>query len=249
MCQDQNIFQREYIIEYKNIKRDLTASFLNILDYMQETSLRHTETTDYKMEWYTTNKKVFLLTNWQAEIYKNPRWNDSVTVKTWVTAFKGVICHRAFEMWSGSEIIAKANTGWVFYDADKRVPIKPSIEIVYGYGQFMPPSLPTSFKLPTYEGFEFVSSCQYTALRSDIDSNGHINNLKYIEWAANYIPDEIYDNLNLSALKTVYRKECTANTKVVIMVYCKKETNEVLCSVKNLENEEITYAEIYTKWI
>jgi acyl-ACP thioesterase len=42
-----------------------------------------------------------------------------------------------------------------------------------------------------------VAGQAQVARRSDMDMNGHINNVVYLAWTLESLPDEVYDNYNL----------------------------------------------------
>lgn len=53
------------------------------------------------------------------------------------------------------------------------------------------------------------------ARRSDVDMNGHINNVTYIAWALETVPRDVYYNYELQqvtcqAQLTVYPDHCTS---------------------------------------
>ena len=44
---------------------------------------------------------------------------------------------------------------------------------------------------------------------SDIDSNKHVNNVKYVEWGLEVIPVEVITNYELKRVKVDFEKETT----------------------------------------
>lgn len=45
---------------------------------------------------------------------------------------------------------------------------------------------------------------QQLARRSDIDMNGHVNNVTYLAWALETVPQDIYDNCHLYQVSRLY---------------------------------------------
>jgi acyl-ACP thioesterase len=50
---------------------------------------------------------------------------------------------------------------------------------------------------------------QFRIRYSDIDSNNHVNNVKYFEWAIEAIPLDIINNYTLRRIKVTFEKETT----------------------------------------
>ena len=63
------------------------------------------------------------------------------------------------------------------------------------------------FKLPRLKNFEDYDYEETFKVRySDIDSNGHVNNTKYIEWSIETLPKNIVDNYMLEEIKVIFEK-------------------------------------------
>jgi medium-chain acyl-[acyl-carrier-protein] hydrolase len=50
----------------------------------------------------------------------------------------------------------------------------------------------------------------------DLDSNEHVNNAVYIEWAVESVPREIFANYQLSGWDVVYRKGAYLGDEVIV---------------------------------
>ena len=94
MVKLENRFTAEFIVDYYGIKPDCTISFPRLMAYMQEASIRHTDSTSYPMKWYSENRFAFLLTNWHVEAISYPGLHDKITIHTWPICFKGIISER-----------------------------------------------------------------------------------------------------------------------------------------------------------
>ena len=72
-------------------------------------------------------------------------------------------------------------------------------------------------------------SKEYSIRYSDIDSNGHVNNVRYMEMAIDTLPRSILNEYDLFNIKVLFKKETTDGDTVHI-------SSEVI----NNENDEIT---------
>ena len=240
------VFAADYNIEYHMIAADLTARFPGLMFCIQETSIRHTESTDYKMQWYVENMKGWILTNWHIEVSRMPKWDETITVSTWPSKFKGIQAERSFEVKDAAgNRLASAVSGWVFMDLAQRRPVKPQPELLEGYGEVDEPVHETAFAMGEREGYNLVSTREMTVTRRDTDTNEHANNVRYIEWAFDDIPEEIYTKLNPATVKVAYKRECKAGDRLVLD--CLVRGDEVIISMHRV-GEEQPVCEVYTKW-
>ena len=87
---------------------------------------------------------------------------------------------------------------------------------------------------------------QFDIRYSDIDSNNHVNNVKYVEWAIEAVPIEVVNNYILKRIKVTFEKETTYGNKVLVSATVKEIDNINLKSyhtIRNSEGTELTLLE------
>eukprot|EP00775_Hariotina_reticulata_P013322 gene13322-13451_t len=50
--------------------------------------------------------------------------------------------------------------------------------------------------------------------RSDMDPNGHINNVAYLAWALEVIPEQVFQEYQLCEVEMDFKAECTAGDQI-----------------------------------
>jgi len=93
-----------------------------------------------------------------------------------------------------------------------------------------------------------VSSHEYTATRRDIDTNNHVNNVKYLEWVFCHVPDDIFLGYRPIVLKVAYKKETKLGDKLGITIFRKNINHEEAEIFALIEKSGVTATEIYTRW-
>ena len=240
------LFETEFICGYQSLKTDLTVTFPQIVAYMQETTLRHTEYIGYPMELFIERKCCWAITHWQVELYDYPKWNDKITAKTWSTSFKGYMAERCFELYNDKgKCLAKANTNWVFTNTEKKKAVRPPEDLLKNFEVNPSLCMEKDFKFPSKDSYKKINERELIVPHSDIDANLHVNNVKYIERFVNGFDIEFYKNNNIVSMKTVYRKSAYLGEKVIIETYA-NGTNEYIGLIKSVDSSILT--EIYTKW-
>ncbi|MGB4470493.1 MAG: acyl-ACP thioesterase, partial [Tepidanaerobacteraceae bacterium] len=83
---------------------------------------------------------------------------------------------------------------------------------------------------------------------SDIDTNRHVNNVKYAAWAIESVPLEIVLNCTLTNLKVTYKKETTygKNIKTLTQIIRQGENTTCLHSIVDENKNELCLLE--SKW-
>ncbi len=147
-----------------------------------------------------------MLLYWKIEASKRPRWNTELTIKTWPRKFDRVSSWRDFEVYDeAEELIIKATTQWVLIDTNKMGIAKITEEMANEYGiveKSVFKEEPTG-RLKPEEDMQKVY--EYTAKRRDIDSNHHVNNVNYLEFAYDAFPKEL--NIDFKNVEIYYKKQ------------------------------------------
>jgi medium-chain acyl-[acyl-carrier-protein] hydrolase len=206
------------------------------------------------MRWYTENRRGWLVTNWSVRISGYPKLMDNIVVQTYPIHFRGAIGDRGFEAFSESgESLLVAYSTWVFADLENNKPLRPPIDIRADYGP--------EFPAPTERKMDFplltADDCPYyldrrrefTVTRRDIDTNEHVNNVKYIEWAFDDIPEDAYKTARAREVKIIYKKQCRAGDIVLAEFYRRSDNPFSFVSLfKSADGDKAVFAEVYTLW-
>jgi len=242
-------FSLDFNMDYHLFEPDLTARLPGVMFCVQETSIRNTESTDFKMQWYADNMRGWILTNWHIEVTRLPKWNETITITTWPSRFKGILADRSFQVKdaAGNPLIS-ASSAWVFMDIEQKRLLKAPQEIVDGYGEVLPPVVEPDYKFVNREGFRLVSTRAMTVTRRDTDTNFHVNNVRYIEWAFDDIPEDIYQNCTPVTVKAAYKRECKANDELLLDCLLREGDHpEIIISIRK-QGEDTPVCEVYTSW-
>ena len=147
--------------------------------------------------------------NW-AELDAPLRWNDSVTIKTWHRGGSGASCYRDFDLFREGKPIGQGTSVWVMVDADSRklFRIKNLAEFQGTDGgelnksiRLRRPAMPEVFDRRVRRDMRY----------SDTDINGHINNIRYADFACDSLHlEELGRGKFVRSLQAGYVSECRA---------------------------------------
>jgi len=245
---NQNKFNVDYRIGFSGLLPDNSLSLPGLMTLVQEASLFHTFSIPGAFDYYDEMNWVWILTHWQVEINQYPKAGDTINISTWPAGFKGYFGERGFAATdsAGSKLLS-ANSNWILLDRNTKKPIRANEHISNKYGRHHPFLLKKDFAMPKYDDFKPISDHVYTTTRRDIDTNDHVNNVKYLEWVYCHLPQDIYANYHAKLLKVAYKQETLLNESVEIKLYQNKIGNDIeIFAIIKKDNQVAT--EIYTTW-
>lgn len=100
-------------------------------------------------------------------------------------------------------------------------------------------------KIETIE--EAIYSNHFSVHRFDMDSNEHVNNLRYLQWAMESIPDEIVDNYFLSTIDGNFVGEAQYGQTIESLTDPAEEEKTFNHTLRNQENKQV-FSTAKTVW-
>lgn len=200
---------------------DGVASLPTLCNYLQEAASIHAESLKFsKSNFDAEHLNIsWVLTRMRVQVKRYPKWEDTVKVLTFPRSVRKIVAYRDFVLTlpDGSPL-AVATSEWMMIDLAKRRAVAiPSIVSenlnivrtpVLGETPFAP-KLRYPDPVPAGE-----SRKTFTATRSCIDLNGHVNNVRYLEWMLEAAP-EPKDGDRVTDLEVVFRSETFVGDPVV----------------------------------
>lgn len=210
-------------IRYSETDEQGTLSLVSLVNYLQDCSLFQTDELGIGLDHLAQKDLAWLIAGWQIQIHTLPRYGQDIVVSTWPTRLQGVFAHRNFTICSpdGFEYV-RADSLWFMFDFAKQTPIVPPEEEWTPYMAQVgePLDMPkTSRKLRIDTSIQAVIKPSFVVSEQNLDTNHHVNNAQYIEFARAAAGD-------LSQLKRVlvqYVSFATLGDTIVPVVYTSNE--------------------------
>lgn len=201
-------FSRNYLVHYYEIDNKKLLTLPSLIHYFQDMAILHSEKVGYTLEYYEKANQGFMILKWDINVHRWPAFNESINIVTQPYSFKKFLANRSFKVYAeDGSLIADGDTGWVFADTITRRPIR------------VPEELHTAFGVDTgaeklYVNLEDLAPLEsgehklvIKVQNSDIDTNNHVNNVRYIEWALQSLPSEFLSTHVVTNAKVNYKKE------------------------------------------
>ena len=233
------IFTYNYKIKYSDVGIDNKLTLKSLVETLQEAAIGHSEQAGYGVNNIENTQIAWLLLDWKVQIISYPHSNQFITVKTWPRVFDKLYSYRDFEVYDEeNNLVAIASSKWFAIDTESKKIRKLTPEITNAYGEPVTKSVfddPFKRKVTVPENLKLHFS--YTTQRRDIDTNGHVNNLNYIDYALESLDEEIFNNTTFKNLEIEYKKEI--KLKENIKCYYSFEDNKHIITIKSEDDTTI----------
>lgn len=209
---------RAFTPRYYEMDRFGNATPLTMLSLFEETAFTHCEETEFGVYRLREEGLGWVLLHGTCRFLRYPRFREAFTVETRIVAARRFYGLREFVVRdvAGAEL-GSCRSMWTFYDVDRRRPVPIPGELLSRWG--CDPSVPLTRSTPAFEPPEASRvdpSRRYEVRISDIDTNGHVNNVNYLEWALESVPREVHDSHVLTLIQGVYRHQVTYGQTVSV---------------------------------
>lgn len=184
-----NKYQKEFTIYYYDSDKSGRVNPASLLTYMGETSSLHSDSLDLGIKELRKNNYGWILNRWKVKFTRYPKVMDKIIIETWTSGFDKFYATREFVVYNeDKEELARATTLWVFLDIVKKRPIRIPLEFNSKYN-IVNERLFSDFY--QFESETLVDDLQleFNVRKSDIDYNNHVNNINYLNWMLEVVPE------------------------------------------------------------
>ncbi|XP_031285546.1 oleoyl-acyl carrier protein thioesterase 1, chloroplastic-like [Pistacia vera] len=225
LMEDGFSYKEKFIVRCYEVGINKTATVETIANLLQEVGCNHAQSLGFSTDGFattTTMRKMNLIwvtARMHIEILKYPAWSDVVEIETWCQSEGRIGTRRDWIIkdYSNGQVIGRATSKWVMMNQVTRRLQKASDEIREEYLVFCPPEPRFSFPEKDNASLRKISKLEDPAeysrtglmpRRADLDMNQHVNNVTYIGWVLESMPQDVIDSHELQTITLDYRREC-----------------------------------------
>jgi medium-chain acyl-[acyl-carrier-protein] hydrolase len=234
-----NIYTKKFDITFSDIDENNKLSNKGILRIMQEIAGLHSSSLGYGLNDAPKTGFAWLLLNWKLKVFSRPKWEGTLTVNTWSKSMNPLFAYRDIEIFDDkNNLVAVGSSKWILFDINKQSLCKIPNEVKEKFPSVDKSVFEEKFveKLKEPENSNFIY--EYTIQRRDIDTNHHVNNLNYLDYAYQALPEAVYSNTNFSNVEIMYKHE--AKLGDTISIFCSNtEKNEHVITIKDEEGKKL----------
>ncbi|KAI9120209.1 hypothetical protein K1719_008857 [Acacia pycnantha] len=233
-------YRQTVVIRSYEVGPDKTATLESILNLLQETALNHVWMSGLLSDGFGAthgmmrNNLIWVVSRMQVLVDCYPIWGEVIEIDTWVGASgkNGMRRDWLIRSQATGRIFARATSTWVTMNRTTRrlskLPDEVRNELSPWFIEKQAIMEDTHEKIVKLDKEAKYMISDLKPKRSDLDMNQHVNNVKYVKWMLETIPDQILESHQLSGITLEYRRECGSS-----------DTVQSLCDIE--EDEEILH--------
>ncbi|MBW6411799.1 acyl-[acyl-carrier-protein] thioesterase [Clostridium weizhouense] len=231
-------FSKDYEIHYYEVDYKLRCKLSSIIDFICDVGTHQSESVGGGMEYCLNNNCAWVFYKYDIKMYRYPKYAETINLTTQAVGFKRFYGLRKYFIRDSEGIlIGEALALFFLINIEKRRPMRIQKEQYDFYG--VDRDMEHNVKM---DGIEKVDEEQFhrefQTRYSDIDSNKHVNNVKYIEWAMEAVPLEVVKDYELSRIKVIFEKETTYGDKISATATVEQVDENSLKSYHKIRNNE-----------
>lgn len=177
----------------------------------------------------------WVILNWKLEVFSRPKWNETLKVSTWCTKHTHIYIYRDFKVYdSSNNVVAVATSRWILFDFNKKQVFKITEDFKDNYCDFVDDNVFSSKMCEKLQepGNSKVAG-EYTIQKRDIDSNHHVNNLNYLDFAYELLPK----NAEFKNIEIMYKNE--ARLGDTMKLYYGEKDCAIFVTMKNCVDDKL----------
>lgn len=206
-------FIYETDIAYSDLGPDRLLDQRGLLRILQEAAAIASDEVGYGIKDIERNGVFWILAGWRLEMLERPPWRSRLTVETWPRSMSGFASDRDFLIRCGGALIARATSRWflVSMSTGRVARVTEQVRSAYEVDSLMLFSEPIQSNGRTPEGVPTAFAA--TVGRRDIDTNGHVNNIHYLDYALEALPQEVLEHLP-NTVEIIFRRQILLGTPI-----------------------------------
>ena len=178
-------------VGYPDVDMDFKLTIPGALRMMQEAAIYHSDQSGYSINTREKTRVHWIIVGWRVQMLAQVGWGEELYVDTWPRTMSRVTSERDFRISNDrGEVVCIATSNWILVNLDTGRAARVTPEIAAAYELDPTPVFPEP--MPELKLDAGVETYVGKVLRRDIDSNHHVNNLIYLDYAKQALPEDVY---------------------------------------------------------
>ncbi len=192
-----------------------------VLRMLENVSCYHSDSLGFGAMDMERTHLAWILLEWKVKLLCEMTYGEQYRLSTWSRG-KASFCTtlRDFEIHDGKgRLCVCASSKWTPVDTQSKRVLRITDDLLDVYGTHTQACFEGDELIRLKEPREYDSEMSYRVRRNEIDLNGHVHNLCYLDFALEALPEEIYHTRAFRDIRISYRKEIAAGEKDIMLKY------------------------------
>lgn len=207
MAMENQIFESEHKINYYecDTKQQLTVSML--VNIMMQVSGEQSYELGAGDEELAKKGLAWIVLQYAIDIKQIPKAHQKINITTQAVSYNKLFCYRDFNVYDETgTLCVTAKSTFALLDFEKRKMVRIQEEVVAPFQASFSKKLIRTPKPEKINGEQFKEN-DYHVRYLDIDTNQHVNNSKYLDWAIDTLDYDFLATHKLTHLNIKFEKE------------------------------------------
>lgn len=198
-----------YTIRTYEIDSKKQATLPALVKLMHESAMQHVIKLGVSVWDLEPHHISWVLMRQQLSVFRLPKLGEQIKIETYPSGYERLFTYRDYKVYDATgELIAHSSSTWALMDTVKRSLARFPAFILDMLQLAPAPELclpRPSGQLPKMEKTDH--SLDFIVRWHDLDYNDHLNNMYYLQWMLEALPDELLSHGRLRAFDIQYRAE------------------------------------------
>ena len=218
--------ENEFHLTIRDIDKDTNITNKSILRFFEDIGGYHSDLAGYGLKQIKETRISWVLLHWKFKVIKRVKYSDgNIVVKSWSRGLFKACTLRDFEIYdSDGNLCVVGTSKWALIHLENGL-MRLTPELLKDFETESKVAIDFDFK-KIHEPEQYSNTYEYIVSRRDLDINGHMHNLNYLDLAYETLPKDIYENNIFDNVEIMYKNGAFLGDKLK-------------CYYSNIDNEHI----------
>ncbi len=202
------VYEEEMKTGVEDVGKNGLITNRTILRILENIGGYHSDKVGYGLLDIEKNGVSWILLDWKVKVIKRPKYGEKLLVRTWGRNAKKITTDRDYEIYNeNKELCVIGTSKWALIDIKNKKLVRLTQNVIDSYKmeeksvfeelEIEKPNIPE----------QFVNTYTFKPTRRNIDVNGHMHNIHYLELAYEALPEKAYQDRPYNNFRISYKRE------------------------------------------
>jgi acyl-ACP thioesterase len=234
----KNYFDKSFEPGFFEMNKFGEATPLTMLTLLEETAAEHCLAIKHGLYDLIKQDIGWVLLSGIMKMERYPRYKEKITVKTWLSGYSAARGIRENLVLDEQErVIGRAKGLWLFYNIKNKRPVRIFEEIKNRWSLLNEESIKHNIAEKIDAIDEFICAKEFNVRHFDMDMNQHVNNIRYLQWVLEAIPETVADNYFLHSIDGRFLAEARYGDRIMSLTNNNERDHSFSHTIKTKENK------------